>query len=343
MVRLLLPRRRPGWPKWVAALVLVVLAAAVPQLFSAFYVSLAVNFMIFGLLAMSLDLLGGYTGLVSLGQASFLGVGAYGVAWALNHGLDANASIGVALVAILIVALAFGVVAIRVGGITFVILTLALGQIVWGLAYRWVSVSGGDNGLPISSRPAFGPMDLSGSDSYYYFVLAVFVVCAVLLRMLVSSPFGLTLRGIKDNEPRMRTLGYRVSFHKYLAFVISGFFGGIAGILFAFFNLYISPTTIDWSHNGSVVLMAVLGGLGTLWGPLVGAIVVVFLQQFISIYVQRWVMVEGAIFVLAVLFARQGLWGLMGQLLRYGLRRLGRARSLELHPAARPFYKEDIG
>lgn len=302
--------RHPGWLRAALVLVLVAVAASVPQLGTAFYVSLVLNFMIFGLLAMSLDLLGGYTGLVSLGQASFLGVGAYGIAWALKQGVDPTASIGVALLAVIVTALAFGVVAVRVGGITFVILTLALGQIIWGLAYRWVTVSGGDNGLPVAGRPAIGPFDLTDNVSFYYFVMAVFLVCAVIMRAIVGSPFGLSLKGIKDNEQRMRTLGYRTWLHKYLAFAISAFFAGVAGVLFAFFNLYVSPTSIDFPHNGTVVLMAVLGGLGSLWGPLVGAIVIVFLQQYVSIEVQRWVTVEGVIFVLAVLFAREGLWGL---------------------------------
>lgn len=321
--------RHPGWLRAALVVVLVAVAASVPQLGTAFYVSLVLNFMIFGLLAMSLDLLGGYTGLVSLGQASFLGVGAYGIAWALKQGVDPTASIGVALLAVIATALVFGVVAVRVGGITFVILTLALGQIIWGLAYRWVTVSGGDNGLPVSGRPAIGPFDLSDNVSFYYFVLAVFLACAVVMRAIVGSPFGLSLKGIKDNEQRMRTLGYRTWLHKYLAFAISAFFAGVAGVLFAFFNLYVSPTAIDFPHNGTVVLMAVLGGLGSLWGPLVGAIVIVFLQQYVSIEVQRWVTVEGVIFVLAVLFAREGLWGLFVRSSHWLGRRVGALPGVE--------------
>jgi branched-chain amino acid transport system permease protein len=179
-----------------------------------------------------------------------------------------------------------------------------------------VSVSGGDNGLSIASRPVFGPLDLTDTTSYYYFVLAVFVVCAFILWTIVRSPFGLTLQGIKGNEPRMRTLGYNTWLHKYIAFVISGFFGGVAGVLFGFYNLYVSPTMIDFSHNGQVVLMTVMGGLGTLWGPVVGAIVIVLLQQYVSIFMTRWVTLMGVIFVLTVLFARSGLWGAFVKLLR---------------------------
>jgi branched-chain amino acid transport system permease protein len=287
---------------------LLAVALLLPQLGN-FSISLGLNFLIFGILAMSLDLLAGYTGLVSLGHAAALGVGAYGVAVAMHRGLDPIPAIGVALLASLAVAALFGLVAVRVGGITFVILSLALGQIVWGLAFRWVSVSGGDNGLPVTGRPALGPIDLTDNGAYYYFVLAVFVACATLMWLIVRSPFGLTLRGIQDNEQRMRTLGYDVWLHKYLVFVIAGVFGGVAGILFGFYNLYVSPTAIDFAHNGTVVQMVVVGGLGTLWGPLTGAALIVLMQQYVSIYVTRWVTVLGVVFVLVVLFARGGVWG----------------------------------
>jgi len=329
-VRLLV--RHQARARIVLVLLLVLAGTAVPQLGTTFMISLASNVLIFGLLAMSLDLLGGYTGLVSLGQASFLGVGAYGIAYGLRVGMDPVATMGFALVAVAFTAAVFGLVAVRVGGITFVILTLALGQIIWGLAYRWVSVSGGDNGLPVGDRPVFGPIDLSNNTSFYYFVMVVFVVSAAVLWAIVRSPFGLSLRGIRDNEPRMRTLGYNVSLHKYLAFVISALFAGIAGILFAFFNNYISPTAIDFSHNGTVVLMVVLGGLGTLWGPLLGALIIVFLQQYLSIYFQRWLTVQGVIFVLTVIFARQGLWGLFTSLARWLAARAGE----QVGPASAP-------
>jgi branched-chain amino acid transport system permease protein len=315
--------RNPGRARLVLVALLLAVAASVPQIGSTFAISLALNCLIFGLLAMSLDLLGGYTGLVSLGQASFLGVGAYGIAFGLRHGLDPIGSMGLAILAVAFTAALFGFVAVRVGGITFVILTLALGQIIWGLAYRWVSVSGGDNGLPVGDRPRLGPIDLTDGSAYYYFVLIVFSISAAILWAIVRSPFGLSLRGIQDNEPRMRTLGYNVWLHKYLAFVISALFAGVAGMLFAFFNNYISPTAIDFSHNGTIVLMAVLGGLGTLWGPVLGAVIIVFLQQYLSIYLTRWVTVQGAIFVLTVIFVRQGLWGLFTRLAYWLARHAG--------------------
>jgi branched-chain amino acid transport system permease protein len=315
--------RNARWVRVAVVAIAVLFALSIPQLGSTFYVSLGLSILTYGLLAMSLDIIAGYTGLISLGHASFLGIGAYGIAYGLKLGMDPSVAIVFALVAVLVVAAVFGLVAVRVRELTFVILTLALGQIVWGLAFRWVSISGGDNGLPVAGRPALGPLDLTDNTAFYYFVLLVFVVCAVVLWMIVRSPFGLSLRGIRDNEARMRTLGYNVAVHKYLAFVISAFFGGIAGVLFAFYNLYVSPTMIDFAHNGTVVQMVIVGGLGTLWGPLVGAVVIVLLQQFVSIYVQRWVTILGILFVLVVLFARTGLWGGMLSLVRWIAERYG--------------------
>lgn len=329
--------RRSRWVRVVLLAVAVLFAASLPQLGSSFYVSLGLSILCYGLLAMSLDVIAGYTGLVSLGHASFLGVGAYGIAYGLKQGMDPVVAMGFSIFCVVVVAALFGLVAVRVKELTFVILTLALGQIVWGLAYRWVSISGGDNGLPVGGRPGFGPIDLTDNSAFYYFVLAVFAVCAFLMWMLVRSPFGLSLRGIRDNEARMRTLGYNVALHKYVAFVISASFGGIAGILFAFYNLYVSPTMIDFAHNGTIVQMVIVGGLGTLWGPLVGATVIVLLQQLVSIYVQRWVTVLGVLFVLVVLFARTGLWGGMLNLIRWVSVRYG-------VPAAAPSGRvQDLG
>lgn len=315
--------RRP-WPvKLVSAAVPLVFFATFPHFTSTFYTSLALNVLVFGLLAMSLDILAGYTGMLSFGHAAYLGLGAYGIAYAEHKLHGPTYAMGYALVVVIVAALAFGLIAVRVSGLTFGMVTLALGGIVWGLAFRWVTVSGGDNGLPILFRPTVFGIDLSIGDNYYYFVLVVFVLCAVAMRAIVHSPFGLTLRGIKDNEPRMRTLGYSVMLHKYLVYVLAAFFAGIAGILFGFYNLYISPTALDLSHNFVVVMMVVIGGLGTLWGGLVGAGVIVLMQQWLSIYVERWTMVMGGVFVLAVLFARAGLYGSFLLGIRWVVRRSG--------------------
>lgn len=293
----------------VAALAVLAGFAVVPQAVSGFYESLALNVLVFGLLAMSLDFLAGHAGLLSFGHAAWLGLGAYALGYGEHRLWTPWQSVGFAFLTVAAVALAFGLIAVRVTGLTFGIVTMALGGILWGLAFRWVAVSGGDNGLPISFRPKIGGLDLADGQTYYYAVLLVFVVCALLMRAIVASPFGLTLRGIKDNEARMRTLGYSVGLHKYLGYVLSALFGGVAGMLYGFYNLYVGPAALDMSHNFLTVMMVVLGGMGTLWGGLVGSAVVVSFQQWVSLYVDRWSMVLGAIFILTILFARPGLYG----------------------------------
>jgi branched-chain amino acid transport system permease protein len=308
----------------VAAIAVFVL---VPLVTNDFYLSIAQNIVIFGLLAMSLDLLAGYTGLVSLGHAAFFGISGYVLAYAMNHGVGPLPAALIGLVAVLAVAALLGVLAIRVRAIAFVMLTLAIGQIGFGLAVRWTNVSGGDNGLAVPSRPSFLP----GAIDYYYATLVVLVVCAIALRLIVGSPFGLTLRGVRDNEERMRSLGYTVALHKYLAFVISSLFAGIAGVLFAFFNLYMSPSAIDFQHNALVVLMTFTGGLGTLWGALVGSGIVVFFQQWLSTYTPRWITFLGIFFILTVLFARRGVYGTVRYAIRRELARLGGKAPVDHH------------
>jgi len=271
---------------------------------------LVTQMLIFAIAAMGVDFLGGYAGLVSLGQASFLGLGAYGVAVAEVRGAGPWAAVCIALVALVMVALVAGLLAVRVSGIGFVIMTLALGQILFGLASSWVKLSGGDNGLTIRKYPALGPLDLSDGRQMSFVVLAVFILSALVLRTFVHSPFGLSLRGIKSNEQRLKTLGYTTRLHRYIGYVISVIFGGIAGVLYVFTNSLATPTILDFGHNGIITLMAVVGGLGTLWGPAVGSMIILMFQQYLSIYFERWATVMGILFVAIVIFAPEGIWGI---------------------------------
>lgn len=303
------------------AIAVVALLAAVPSLTTSFYTGLALNVLVFALLAMSFDLIAGYAGMISFGHAAFLGLGAYGLAYFEGQGHGSVDSIGLALLVVLGVALGFGLVVVRVTGLAFGMVTLALGGMLWGLAYRWVSISGGDNGRFIPNRPKIAGADFANQTTYYYVVLGVVVVAALLLRALVRSPFGLALRGIKDDEQRMRTLGYSVALYRYIAYVVAGVVGGMAGVLFGFYNFVVTPSTLDLPQNFNVVMAVVVGGLGTLWGALVGAIVVVFAQQWLSLYFSRWETVLGVVFVLTVLFARAGLVGTLQNLLQRRSRR----------------------
>jgi branched-chain amino acid transport system permease protein len=190
--------------------------------------TLILDMLVYAIAAMSLDFLGGYAGLISLGQAGFLGVGAYGVAIAEVHFFSPWAAVGIGLGAVLVLGLVLGIVAVRVKGISFVIITLAMGQVLWGLAYQWVGLSEGDNGIPLSVLPSIGPFDLNDPLTLRMTVLVVFAVIALLLVIFVHSPFGLSLRGVRSNETRLAALGYRTGLHRYLAWVIAVSFTGPA-------------------------------------------------------------------------------------------------------------------
>jgi branched-chain amino acid transport system permease protein len=290
-----------------AALGLLVLAIALPYLTSSFYVAVATQVLFFGLFAMSIDLLGGYTGLMPLGQAGLLGVSGYTMGYLVSRvrwGWLEGALAGLGLT--LVVSLVFGFLAVRTRGIFFVMITMAEGMLVWGLAYRWASVTGAENGIRGIARPDFATLYWQ----YYYFVLTVFVVCAVLLVLLVRSPFGLTLKGIRESESRMRTLGYNVTLHKLLAFLLSGLFAGVSGLLYAWYNQFISPSAINITPSTEGILMVVLGGAGTLLGPVLGAAVIVSVKILLSQYVARWPTLMGLIFIVVVLFARDGILGI---------------------------------
>ena len=300
--------RRFGGPL-AAVVVAAILIAALQG--SGFTSTLILDMLVYAIAAMSLDFLGGYAGLISLGMAGFLGVGAYGVAIAEVHAFSAWAAVGIGLGTVLALGLVLGIVAVRVKGISFVIITLAIGQVLWGLAYQWVGLSEGDNGIPLPVLPSIGPVNLNDGLTLRMTVLAVFAVVALLLVTFVRSPFGLSLRGVRSNEARLAALGYRTGLHRYLAWVIAVFFTGVAGVLYVFVNQLISPTTMDFSANGFFVLMVVLGGLGSIWGPALGAVVIVLFQQELSIYVSRWESLMGLTLLAVVLFSPGGFWGLV--------------------------------
>jgi len=273
--------------------------------------TLLLDMLVYAIAAMSLDFLGGYAGLISLGQAGLLGVSAYGVAIAEVHFFSPWAAVGIGLGAVLALGLVMGIAAVRTKGVSFVIITLALGQVLWGLAFQWVGLSEGDNGIPLTILPSLGPFDLNDPLTLRMTVLIVFAVVALLLVTIVHSPFGLSLRGVRSNETRLAALGYRTGLHRYLAWVIAVFFTGVAGVLYIFVNQLISPATMAFSEDGLLVIMVVLGGLGSIWGPALGAVVIVLFQQELSIYVTRWQTLMGLTLIAVVLFSPGGLWGVV--------------------------------
>lgn len=299
------------WGSRVAGAAVLAALAGLPLVSPTYYLHLLALTFCYGIMAMSLDLLVGYTGLSSLGHAAYFGVAGYMVGvLATRYAMGFWPAFSLALLAAIIVAALFGLLAIRATGPYFLIITLALGQIVWGLAYRWVSMTGGDNGLRGIPRPLLGfGLRLAQIQSFYYFALVVTSLAAGVMCVLAISHFGLTLRGIRESESRMRALGYNVWLHKYVAFVIAGAFSGLGGVLYAYYNQFVSPADVSLVASANALLMVVLGGSGTLWGAMIGAALLVFLQNLISGLTQRWLTILGAILVLSVLYAPQGIVG----------------------------------
>ena len=287
---------------------------------SPFLILLITRALVLAILAMSVDLLLGFTGLASLGQAAYLGVGAYltailatrfhvGLGWDFWLVIAAGIALGALTAAV------FGLFAIRAGGVYFLMITLALGQCVWGLAYRWNSLTGGDNGINLPGRPEFG-IRLADDVVYFYVVWGFLALSLALLYLLVQSPFGRSLVGIREREIRMRILGYNTWLHKYLAFVIAGGFGGLAGVLWAHANGHVSPEDVVLTTSVDALLMVVLGGAGTLVGGVLGAGIVLFLREYLSTLVPWWQYVLGGVYVLTIFYLPEGLLGIPRRLHR---------------------------
>lgn len=293
------------------ALVLLALAVALPMVAGTYWVGLATQIVIFGMLALSADLLLGHAGLFSLCQAAFFGVAAYttailqvryGVAthWAAPAGLLAGTALG----------LLYGL-SVRTRGVYFILVTLAMGYIVWGVGYRWTALTGGDSGITNVPAPTLAGFQFSTAVQFYYLVLAILLALLVAYRKLVNSPFGLGLRGIKSGEPRMRSLGFKPAQHLYVAFVISAFIASLAGVLYVYLNRFVNPVSASLHVNVEVVLMAIVGGSGTLLGPFIGAALVLGLRNWVSTFFELHLAVMGLVFIAVVLWAPGGVIGLL--------------------------------
>ncbi|MGE5793870.1 MAG: branched-chain amino acid ABC transporter permease [Bacteroidota bacterium] len=291
---------------WLAALgvALVVL----PWIAGEFYVNLTSQVLIAAIFAASINLLLGYGGLPSLGHAAYVGVAAYVSAWLfLKLGLAHWLTAPIALAATTLMACLFGLIALRATGLGFLMLTLALSQVLWGTAYRWVSVTDGDNGLRGLTRPAPFGISLDDSTAFYYFALLVTAASIWLMARFVGSPFGAALRGTRDQPRRMAALGHNVGLIRWVTFVYAGFWGAVSGLLFVYYHKYIHPISLSLQSSAEGLLAVIAGGSGTLAGPIVGAAIVVLLKNYVSAYIERWNMLLGFVFVLIVVFMPDGL------------------------------------
>jgi branched-chain amino acid transport system permease protein len=296
----------------VIAAAVVIVAALLPLGLSSYQVGLATEILIFGILAMSIDILAGFAGRTSLGHGAIFGVSTYVVVYLTAQGeMSPWIALLLGVLAATAVASVFALLAVRTSGVYFLLLTLALGMIIWGVCLRWTQVTGGENGMRADVRPAI----LVGQSAFYWAVLAVAAVVSYAMWRFVRSPFGLTLRGIRDSESRMRSLGYNVPLHLFIGFTVSGIFAGIAGALYAMFNNFVSPSTVALAQSVEGVLMMIAGGVGTLFGAFVGAAAIIVLENIVSSYTERWLMVLGITFVLIMIFAPDGIVGKLRALL----------------------------
>ncbi len=254
-----------------------------------------------------MNVLAGYAGLVSLGHAGLFGIAAYSGARIMNDGHGHVVVIAGALALTLLAAAVFAVLALRGTGLGFVMITVALGQIVWGVAYRWISITNGDNGIAIRGRPSPLGLSLTSPASFYWATLIVFLLAVTSMAVFVASPFGASLRGTRDQPRRMNALGYHVWMIRFLAFLFSGFWSGVAGLLYLYYNQFVSPQAVALTASAEALLMVIAGGTATLLGPIAGAALVVIVKNVASAHIERWNFVLGAIFVVIVVFMPEGL------------------------------------
>ena len=272
-----------------------------------YYVNIASQILFYAIFALGVNVLAGYAGLVSLGHAGLFGIAAYAGARIMNDGHGQLVVAADALGITLLASAVFAVLALRGTGLGFVMITVALGQIVWGVAYRWISITNGDNGIAIRGRPSPLGLSLASPSGFYWATLVVFLLAVGSMAVFVASPFGASVRGTRDQPRRMNALGYHVWMIRFLSFLISGFWSGVAGLLYLYYNQFVSPQAVALTASAEALLMVIAGGTATLLGPIAGAALVVIVKNVASAYIERWNFVLGAIFVVIVVFMPEGL------------------------------------
>jgi branched-chain amino acid transport system permease protein len=289
-----------------------------------YYVNVASQILFYAIFALGLNVLAGYGGLVSLGHAGLFGVTAYATGYMLQLGFGHTVSIIAALIIGLVAMAIYAMLSLRSTGIGFIMITLALGEILWGLAYRWISLTGGDNGLSLKARPEPFGFSLADANTFYYATLVVFLFSLAVMTIFVRSPLGAALMGTRDQPRRMNALGYHVWAIRFYACMFSGLLTAVSAILFVYYTQFISPQTLALTSSAEVLLMVISGGAGTLLGPIVGSTLVVVVKTVVSGFIERWNFLLGAIFVAIVILMPEGLVPGSVRLWRMAWRRRGR-------------------
>jgi branched-chain amino acid transport system permease protein len=295
-------------PRLVALAVALALLVTLPYwMHGDYYVNVSSQILFSAIFALGLNIIAGYGGLVSLGHAGLLGIAAYATGYMLQAGFGHPIAILTALVVGLASMAIYAVLSLRATGIGFIMITLALGEIIWGLCYRWISVTGGDNGISLHGRPHPLGLSIDSPGGFYYTTLVVFLICFAAVAVFVRSPMGAALMGTRDQPRRMNALGYHVWAIRFWACMFSGLLTAIAGVLFVYYTQFISPQALDLTSSAEVLLMVISGGAGTLLGPIVGAALVVVVKSVVSGFIERWNMLLGTIFVAIVILMPEGL------------------------------------
>ena len=294
--------------KWIGGALIAAALLLPPFVAGDFYINLASQILIAEIFALSLNLLVGFGGMTSLGHASYLGVAAYlSALMTTRYGFDHGAAALISILGTIAMAAFFGVIALRASGLGFLMITLALSQVLWGLAYRMSNITNGDNGIAGLTRPVPFGISLESPVAFYWFTLIVTVIAFVLMAIFVSSSFGSSLKGVRDQPRRMAALGFNPWMIRWITFIYAGFWGGVAGLLYVYYNKYIHPTSLSTTSSAEALLGVIAGGSGTLAGPAVGAALVLLLKNYASAYIERWNMLLGLVFLFIVLVMPTGI------------------------------------
>ncbi len=299
---------------WILAIAFVILAALPPvvvALEEEFYLTLISRVMIFAIAALSLDLILGFGGMISFGHAAYIGLGAYAVGVLSFHGIDNGfVHLIVAILGSALIALIIGAICLRTSGIYFIMITLAMTQLLFFLGIS-LETYGGDDGLPTDRSKFFEFFDINDAVNLYYLIFGLMVLSAYISWRIINSHFGMVIRGSQENDTRMQAIGFSTFRYKLLAFIISGSMCGVAGFLLANLTEFVTPDFMHWFRSGEIMIMVLVGGMGTLFGPMFGAAAFLLFEEGISNITEHWMVFFGPLLVLLVLFAKQGLWGFL--------------------------------